>query len=275
MQVREFAESLLAAETLDGKLRPPPEDVADDAPGVSRRIDGPARPAGLEIRDGGEVRVPPATAWRDVAQRVRILHALANHELQAAELFAWALLAFPDAPSGMRRGWLRILADEQRHCAMYVARLDAHRGQVKRGARFGDFPVSGHFWRKAKDLATPMRFNCAMGLTFENANLDFGGDLVAAARAAKDDASVDVLLAVHADEIRHVRFAWEWLVRTKDPAQSAWDAYVANVAPPHGPRRARGAAFDRASRVAAGFDEDFIARLEATSPEAPGGAKRR
>jgi IS4 transposase len=26
---------------------------------------------------------------RDPAQRARILHALANHELQAAELFAW------------------------------------------------------------------------------------------------------------------------------------------------------------------------------------------
>jgi len=30
-------------------------------------------------------------------QRALILHALANHELQAIELFAWALLAFTDA----------------------------------------------------------------------------------------------------------------------------------------------------------------------------------
>lgn len=283
MQLRDFAESLLAAETLDDKLRPPPGgfvngaslSVVDDAPGAALRVDGPARPADLAIRFGGEVRVPPPIAWSDVAQRVRILHALANHELQAAELFAWAILAFPDAPAAMRRGWLRILADEQRHCAMYVARLAAHSEQVKRGARFGDFPVSGHFWRKAKDIATPLQFVCLMGLTFENANLDFGRDYVDAAESAKDRASADVLRAVHADEIHHVRFAWEWLVKLKDPKQSAWDAYLANVAPPHGPRRARGADFDKASRVAAGFDEDFIARLEATSPEAPGGAKRK
>jgi len=270
LRVRDFAESLLRAETLDDKLRPPPADLDDErdarAPAAMPNL---ARPARLEIRAGGEVRVPPASAWKDVAQRVRVLHALANHELQAAELFAWALLAFPDAPDAMRRGWLFILADEQRHCALYVERLAAH------GARFGAFPVSGHFWRKTKDLATPLQFVCAMGLTFENANLDFGAELVAAARAAGDEASARALEAVHADEIRHVRFAWEWLVKLKAPSQSAWDAYVANVAPPHGPRRARGADFDRASRVAAGFDEEFIARLEATSPEAPGGANRR
>ena len=116
--------------------------------------------------------MPPPAAWPDVAQRVRILHALANHELQAAELFAWALLAFPDAPAALRRGWLGILAEEQRHCRLYIARVEAS------GAHFGDFPVSGHFWRKAAAIRTPFEFVCAMGLTFENANLDFTGDYV-------------------------------------------------------------------------------------------------
>jgi uncharacterized ferritin-like protein (DUF455 family) len=269
MELRTFAESLLRADTLEGKLRPPPDRLSDDEPGEATRPAGPARPADLALRVGGDVRVPPAKAWSDPAQRVRILHALANHELQAAELFAWAVLAFPDAPKEMRRGWVRVLSDEQRHCGMYVARLSAL------GSRFGAFPVSGHFWRKAKDLTTPLRFTCALGMTFENANLDFTGDYVAAARAAGDELSAQVLLAVHADEVHHVRFAWEGLVRLKDPGQSAWDAYVANVAPPHGPRRARGAAFDRGAREAAGFDEDFIARLEAVPPERPGGAPRR
>src|SRR5262245_58507339 len=122
--VASFAADLLAAGTLDGKLRPPPRDVVDSA--VRHEIPAVVRPPGLEVREGGRVRVPPAEAWPDVRQRVRILHALANHELQAAELFAWALLAFPDAPAALRRGWLGILADEQRHCRMYVERLAAH-----------------------------------------------------------------------------------------------------------------------------------------------------
>ncbi len=269
MLVRDFAENLLRAGTLEEKLRPAPAGILDEPGGEPS---DPAsllrRPPGLEIREGRRARVPPASAWGDVAQRVRILHALANHELQAVELFAWALLAFPQAPPSLRRGWLRILGDEQRHCGLYAARLAAH------GARFGDFPVSGHFWRKARDMTTPLRFVCAMGMTFENANLDFTHDHVEAARAAGDEESVRALLAVHEDEVRHVRFAWEWLLRLKPQGVSAWDAYVASVAPPHGPRRARGARFDRDARVAAGLDEDFIDRLAATAPERPGGAPR-
>ena len=64
--------------------------------------------------------MPPIAGMRDPAQRARILHALANHELQAIELFAWALLAFPDAPLAFRRGLVAILADEQRHLALYM-----------------------------------------------------------------------------------------------------------------------------------------------------------
>jgi len=268
VDLRDYAASVLTATTVEGKLRPP-AGVAESVGNGSESVPTLARPPGLEIREGGRVRVPPPKAWADVAQRVRILHALANHELQAAELFAWAILRFPDVPDAMHRGWLRILGDEQRHCGMYIDRLAAH------GARFGDFLVSGHFWRKAKHIATPLQFTCAMGLTFESANLDFGGDLVAAAERSGDHESVRVLRAVHDDEVRHVRFAFEWLVRLKEPSQSAWEAYLANVEAPQGPSRARGVAFDRAAREAAGFDEDFIARLAATPPEAPGGARRR
>ena len=91
----------------------------------------------------------------DPAQRPRILHALANHELQAAELFAWALLAFPEAPPELRRGLLRILIDEQRHTRMYIARVE------DAGARFGDYPVNGYFWSKDRDDHSPLRFLCA------------------------------------------------------------------------------------------------------------------
>lgn len=266
--VREFALDLLGATTLEGKLEPPPAGTLDDDPGPPLRVESPARPPGLEIVPGRAVRVPSALGMADRAQRRRILHALANHELQAAELFAWALLAFPGAGRTFRAGCLGILADEQRHLRMYLGRLDAL------GGRFGDEPVSGHFWRRAPRIRTPLEFVCTMGLTFEGANLDFALELAAAARAAGDDATAAVLETVHRDEVAHVRFAWEHLVRWKGAEETPWEAYCASVAPPLGPSRARGATFDADCRRAAGLDEDFVARLAAVAPERPGGARR-
>src|SRR2546430_2292140 len=77
------------------------------------RIAAPGRPTELAIVAGRQARVPPVAGMRDPAQRARILHALANHELQAIELFAWAVLAYPDTPVAFRRGLVAILADEQ------------------------------------------------------------------------------------------------------------------------------------------------------------------
>ena len=269
MKARDHAELIVTSDSLAGKLVPPPEldDTAFEDARPALRIAAPGRPADLPIVPGRRTRVPPIAGMGDRDQRARILHALANHELQAIELFAWAVLAFPDTPIAFRRGLLAILADEQRHFALYQDRLAAH------GARFGDHPVTGHFWNKLDHLTGPCEFVCAMNLTFENANLDFAGDYAAAARAAGDEATARALEQVHADEIRHVHFGWVWLRRLtgdRDP----WQAYLDHVRPPLGPARARGARFDREARRRAGLDEAFIAELEATSPTRPSGQPR-
>jgi uncharacterized ferritin-like protein (DUF455 family) len=204
----------------------------------------------------------------DPGQRARILHALANHELQAAELFAWALLAFPEMPRPFRRGCLGILADEQVHCRLYVERL------ASLGTQFGDHGVTAHFWRKADSIRTPLQFICEMGLTLENANLDFAQEYAAAARAAGDQETATVLERVHADETGHVAFAWTWFQHLKPAEQDDWEAYLANVHRPGGPERARGATFDALARQAAGIAPAFIERLAATTPTRPGGAPR-
>jgi len=268
MELRTFAAGIIEATTLAGKLEPPPGDFTDREPGLPTRYAEPVRPPLLDILPGGDVRVPPPEGMHDPVQRARILHALANHELQAAEIFAWAVLAFPAAPAAFRRGCAAIIADEQRHCRLYTGRLESL------GLRFGDLPVSGHFWRKVEDIHTPLEFVCTMGLTFENANLDFSVEHIVAAREAGDEETARVLEQVHDDEVRHVGFAWRWMRSFKDPQTSDWDAFVSGVRPPHGPSRARGRTFDRDARVAAGMDEEFIARLAAERPTAPGGAPR-
>lgn len=232
------------------------------------RMTEPERPASLRIRPARDVKVPRPVAMSNPQMRGRILHALANHELQAVELFAWALLAFPDMPVGFRRGLLGILADEQRHMQLYMACME------KLEVAFGDYPVTGHFWNRIEHVKTPLQFVCTMGLTFENANLDFAQEYIEPARLGGDEQAVASLHIVHEDEIQHVRFAWKWLLKLKRPEDSPWDAYVANIEWPLSPSRARGKTFDIDSRIAAGLDAAFIDKLRVTSPKRPNGAPR-
>ena len=265
--VRAYALGIVLGETLAAKLAPPPAELELDDREPALRIAAPGRPAELAIAHARKVRTPPLAGMRDPAQRARILHALANHELQAIELFAWALLAYPDAPVAFKRGLVAILAEEQIHFGLYAERLAAL------GTRFGDHPVTGHFWNKLEPLIGPLEFACAMGLTFEQANLDFAGDYATAARACGDVATAAALERVHADEIGHVHFAWTWMTKLggdRDP----WQTYLAHVTPPLGPARARGARLDRDARRKAGISDAFIAALEAIAPTRPSGEPR-
>ncbi len=268
VQLREYAESIIAATTLAGKLAPPPADLVDTEPGKAIRIDAPQRPENLAIADARAVKVPPIKGMQDISQRRRILHALANHELQAAELFAWMLLAFPDEPASFRRGLLGILVEEQEHCQLYLDRLAAF------GGAFGDYPVTGHFWHRIADVKTPIDFLCVMGLTFENANLDFAGDYARAARDVGDEETALAIDKVHEEEIRHVAFAWRWLVKWKPETESCWETYVRTIEYPLSASRARGNVLDREARVQAAFDEEFISNLESCRATRPNGKAR-
>jgi uncharacterized ferritin-like protein (DUF455 family) len=255
MELRDFARTVLETEDLAVKLAPPREPLTDEQPGPAYRAEGPGRPPELRLVEGLKVEVPSIEGMPDPAQRPRILHALANHELQAAELFAWALLAFPDAPPEFRRGLAGILQDEQRHTRMYIARLE------DAGARFGGFPVNFYFWNKAVHIHSPLDFICAMSLTFENANLDHTVDYEKAARRAGDPKTAAVIEQVHRDEIEHVRFGWTWLQAWKE-GESAWDVWQRHLTWPLRPFRARGTRFHRQGREAAGLDPEFIRLLK-------------
>lgn len=255
MEVRDHCLGILQSESLDAKLRAPSVSLSDRRPGPAVRFERPRRPPELEIVPAAEAPVPSIEGMPDPAQRPRILHAFANHELQAVELFAWALLAFPGSPAAFREGLLGILREEQMHCRLYAKRLDAF------GVRLGDFPVSGYFWNKARGFETPAHFVCAMSLTFENANLDHSLDYAEAARASGDEETARLLERIHRDEIGHVRFGWRWLAQFKRSEQSMADAYLEHLGWPLRPVLARGKTFHPEGREAAGIDAEFIRML--------------
>lgn len=261
MELREFAEKIVCSEGLAEKLTPPSCAPTDEDPGNARRMDGPGRVSTLRICPARDNRVPSIEGMQDPKQRAKIVHAFANHELQAVELFAWALLAFPDAPSEFRRGLLTILLDEQRHTRMYLARL------ADWGMSLGEYPLTGYFWNKVPGFHSPLRFICAMSLTFENANLDHTVNYSEAARSIGDPKTATIIEQVHKDEIRHVRFGWRWLHEFKEDDLDAWEAYCDNVTWPLRAALARSDPFHREGRREAGIDHDFIERLHASTSE--------
>lgn len=268
----EFCYQLLTRGELAFKLTPPrrPDGrllpLAVDA--TPRRLSEPARAAELRMRPGAEP-LPGLGRLRDPEARALCLERFAHHELQAIELFAWMLLAFPGPPltPGLRRALLLTLEEEQAHLRLYLDRLQGH------GWWLGRSQLSDYLWQHHEGvLRAPepaLAFLCAMGLTFEQANLDFTLLYRDGFRAAGDEPSAQVLQRVHDEEIRHVRVAMHWLRRLKDPGRSEVDTYQAAVPFPLSAARAKGRRFDIAARHRAGLSDAFIAYVRAARPYEP------
>ena len=254
--IRSYCLSILESGDLATKLSPPPGGLrlSDAEPGPARIFDAPARDADLVMKDGSD-KLPRPGKMREVTNRILCLERFAHHELQAVELFAWALLAFPDLPSSLRRGWLQVLTEEQDHCRLYINHLE------KLGGSFGGTPLSNYFWKSIPVVLEaenpPLAFLCTMGLTLEQANLDFSLLYRDAFREAGDEEGALALQKVHDDEVGHVKVAKVWLERLSEQPSDIL-AYETHVPFPFGVLRAKGKRFDVSARRKAGLSEDFI-----------------
>ena len=257
--LRAFCLRILESGDLESKLAPAPPSLDDANPGEPVLVLRPSRDDDLSLSSGA-ARLPRPTELEVPEARARCLARFAHHELMAVELFAWALLRWPELPAGMRRDFQRVLADEQRHCRLYLERLAAH------GDTLADHARSDYFWKHAPAIAAspfgPRAFLCAMGLTLEQANLDFSALYRDAFRAAGDGASAQVCARVHDDEVRHVALAATWL-RRLDRDRSDIESYTEAVPFPFAASRAKGRRFDAEARRRAGLSEDFIETVRA------------
>jgi uncharacterized ferritin-like protein (DUF455 family) len=187
------------------------------------------------------------------------VHTFVHHELQAAELFAWAVLAFPKTPREFRAGLLRLCGEELGHLALYAAHLQ------RLGSAVGDFPVRDWFWTRVTLCTTPESFVALLGLGLEGANLEHSARFADLFRAAGDEEGARILEEVERDEIAHVAFAAHWFARfTGRPLD--YETWRAALPPPLSPSLLQGRPLNRDARLRAGFDAEFLARLEAEPP---------
>lgn len=257
MELREFAERVLFATTLEEKLQTPVH-ITDEHPGtVLVTPSAPGRPANLVFKPhaSGKSEFPGLHRLEDQAERGKLLHFFGNHELLATELMALVLLKFPDAPPAFRKGVFQTLKDEQEHTRLYLARMKAC------GVEFGELPVSGYFWRCVSPMEHPLDYVASLCLTFEQANLDFARHFAKGFGEVGDAVTAQLLEKIYRDEIGHVAYGLKWFRRWKNPSESDWDAFCRTLKFPLSPQRAKGLALNVAGRKAAGMDEHFIAEL--------------
>jgi uncharacterized ferritin-like protein (DUF455 family) len=258
MELRAFAERVLLSASLETKLEREHGPFTDELPGEARRIVEPARSTDLVFAPRRTApAMPHPSTFVDPRKRAIAHHILANHELQALEVMAWVLLAFPEAPFEFRRGMAAVMADEQRHTRMHAEQSAAL------GIRFGELPVNCYIWKKSQQYESVLDYLAGLPLTFEGRNLDHTLEFEAYFEAAGDSQSAAIMKAIHRDEIHHVAFGLEWLQKLKPPGQSDWDTYVSHLHWPIKPDKSIGDTFNVEPRLAAGMSPEFIEKLRA------------
>lgn len=255
--LHEFARSRLFASTLEEKLAPPPNGLraliaepGPPQPALERVPELPPRPSALARY--GRAAFPSLKRLETPRGRAQALHFFANHELQAVELMALALLRFPDAPPAFRREVATTLIDEQEHTRLYITRIE------ELGFAFGDLPLSDYLWRAMRSMRHPQDYVVHMSLTFEQANLDHSRHYQRAMQTIGDHLTAALLQRVYEDEIRHVKLGVRWFNRWRPAELSDWRAYKKMLRPPTTPGRARGPIFDADGRQRAGLSPLFI-----------------
>ncbi len=245
------------ADTLAAKLAPPPRPQRWEASPPPRPAIRPGRPAELESLERPP-KTPRPGALVDPAKRAQLVHTFFHHELQAAELMCWALLAFPDTPRAFRRGLTAITLDEVRHMRLYAEHLE------RLGHAIGDFGVRDWFWERVPSVRGPAGFVALLGVGFEGANLDHTERFARLFREVGDEEGARIQELVGQEEEPHVRFAIHWFERFAGGLE--WARWLAHLPAPLTPIVMRGKPVVRAARRRVGMSETFIDALEGYTP---------
>jgi uncharacterized ferritin-like protein (DUF455 family) len=170
--------------------------------------DDPARESCFEIVHLHED--VPDIGGMGIEHRRQRLHREYNQEVQAIEVAAICIADFPDAPWELRLELARQCWDEARHAALILRCLQAT------GGHKGQYPIANLNWSLVGMIDSLVGRLAIQHRTFEAGSLDIEAIAIPMFREAGDDATADIMEAIEADEIHHVRFGNEWVKRFTD-----------------------------------------------------------
>lgn len=162
--------------------------------------------------------VHPADALKrgrggNLANRIKLLHALANIELWAIDL-AWDIITRfyrvrvdgQELPRAFFSDFAKVAEDEAKHFTLL-------REALKRlGRDWGDLPIHDGLWQSARDTSHSLVSRlCIIHLVHEARGLDVNPTQIKRVREAGDVQTAESLEIIHADEVTHVAAGHRWL----------------------------------------------------------------
>jgi uncharacterized ferritin-like protein (DUF455 family) len=228
---------------------------------LRRAATGTHRPA----EEPGRPMRPALVAPRELAPRgldqpqgrAALVHAVAHIELNAINL-AWdAVQRFDEMPDEFACDWARVADDEARHFTLLRARLQ------DLGHDYGDFPAHDGLWAMARSTAGDVLARMALvPRVLEARGLDVTPGMIERLERVGDADTAACLHIILREEVEHVAIGsrwFRWLCERRGlPPRETYFRLLAE----HMGGRIR-CPLNRSARLAAGFDEVELARLEA------------
>jgi uncharacterized ferritin-like protein (DUF455 family) len=200
---------------------------------------------------------PPKKGLSYVEGQARLLHDLANIELQAMELGYRSLAEFPDAPVGFREELLKITIQESQHLELCLNAIE------KLGHQWGEWPIHLGLWQAVSAQDSLLDRILIVHRYLEGSGLDAGETLLRRLDSVNGVTLRPVLKTIFNDEVAHVEFGSRWYravcrQEKRDP-QNDFPERMTRLRRVL-PRRVE--PISRPKRLAAGFDETEISYLE-------------
>lgn len=159
----------------------------------------------------GEVRdfwkMPPKIGFGKAEGQARLLHDLANIELQATELALRTLCEFPDAPQELREELCELAIDEGRHLQLCLQGLD------DLGFKWGDWPVHMNLWEAVSNQDSLLDRLVVVHRYLEGAGLDAGVGILSRLTGSAAKTVESIVSTIVREEVGHVAFGSKWYHR--------------------------------------------------------------
>lgn len=150
---------------------------------------------------------PDKKGFSTIEGQARMLHDLANIELQAMELGLRSLCDFSDAPQAFKEELFTVVKSEADHLEMCLIEIE------KLGFKWGDWPAHTALWDCTSKKDTLLDRILIVHRYLEGSGLDAGDTLIRRLKGVGSNTVLKAVERINREEVGHVLFGSEWYVK--------------------------------------------------------------